>query len=129
MSDTPSDRKYSESHEWYKTDGNIVTVGITKYATEELADITFVDLPSVGDEVDANSQLGEIESVKATSDLYTAVTGKVTEINESLSDAPETVNNDPFGNGWMVKIEATDLSELDKLMDADAYEKTLTSEH
>lgn len=121
----PQDRKYAQTHEWFKPDGNIVTVGISKFAADELTDITYVDLPEVGGTVEAGSSFGEIESVKATSDMYCAVSGTVTEVNERLADEPELVNNDPFGDGWMVKIECSDLSSLEKLLDPAAYEKMI----
>ena len=118
----PTDRKYSETHEWFAVEGDIVTVGITQFAADELTDITYVDLPEVGTRVEAGEAFGEIESVKATSELMSAVGGEVVEVNAELADAPELVNNDPFGAGSMVKIKAADLSPLDKLMDATAYE-------
>ena len=122
----PTDRKYRESHEWFKVAGKIVTIGITKFAADELTDITYVSQPDVGKQINAGKSFGEIESVKATSDLYSAISGKVVEVNTKLADAPELVNNDSFEGGWMVRVECTDLSPLDKLMDAAAYEK-LTS--
>ena len=121
----PQDCKYTQTHEWFKIEGNTVTVGITQFAADELTDITYVELPEVGSEVTAGEDFGEIESVKATSGLFCAVTGKVTEINERLADEPELVNNDPFGDGWMIKIECSDLAPLEKLLDAAAYEKMI----
>ncbi len=120
-----TDCRYSQTHEWFHVDGNIVTVGITQFAADELTDITYVDLPEVGSEVRAGEPFGEIESVKATSELYTAVSGKVVEVNEKLAEHPELVNQDPQGEGWMIRIEAEDLSPLEKLMDAQAYEKMI----
>lgn len=121
----PQDRKYAQTHEWFKSEGNTVTVGISQFAADELTDITYVDLPEVGSETTAGEDFGEIESVKATSGLFCAVSGKVTAINERLADEPELVNNDPFGEGWMIKIECSDLSPLEKLLDAAAYEKMI----
>lgn len=118
----PTDRRYSATHEWFKVDASLVTVGITEFAAEELTDITFVDLPEVGTQVQAGSPFGEIESVKATSELITAVGGQIIEVNTQLTDAPEIVNEDPFNAAWMVKIETTDPSPLDALMDAAAYQ-------
>jgi glycine cleavage system H protein len=118
-----SNLKYLKTHEWFAVDGDIVTVGITKFAADELTDITFVDLPEVGANVAAGKEFGEIESVKATSELVSAVGGEVVEVNPALADAPELVNNDPQGDGWMVKIKCADLSPLDGLMDAEAYTK------
>ncbi|MFQ5807517.1 MAG: glycine cleavage system protein GcvH [Phycisphaerae bacterium] len=121
----PQDYKFAQTHEWFKVESNTVTAGITQFAADELTDITYVELPEVGTEVTAGSRFGEIESVKATSDLYCAVSGKVIAINERLADEPELVNNDPFGEGWMIKIECSDLGPLEKLMDAAAYEKMI----
>ena len=119
----PTDRKYLPSHEWHKLDGDICTLGITKFAADELTDITYVSLPSVGKELTAGKPFGEIESVKATSDLYTGVSGVVTEVNAKLGDAPELVNNDPFNGGWMLKVRITNRTQLDKLLSAADYEK------
>ncbi len=119
----PTDRKYSESHEWYLLDGDVVTMGITQYAADELTDITYVELPEPGTQVEAGQPCGELESVKATSDLMCSVSGEVLERNEELADEPEKINEDAFGAGWMLKIRVPDLSPLEKLMDAAAYEK------
>ncbi len=127
MSSTPNDRKYTKTHEWCLLKGDVVTIGITQFATDQLADITFVDLPSIGAQVRAGQACGEIESVKATSELYSAVSGEVTEVNQALSDAPELVNNDPYGQGWMVRIRASNPAELDALMDAAAYDQMLAA--
>ena len=124
----PNDRRYSQTHEWFKPDGDVVTVGITQFAADELTDITYVDLPSVGDTVQGGSHFGEIESVKATSELYCAVSGEVVAVNERLADEPGLVNTDPLGEGWMLKIRAADLSPLQKLLDGPAYEKMI-AEH
>ena len=121
----PQDRKYAQTHEWFKPEGNTVTVGITQFAADELTDVTYVELPDVGSEVTAGEDFGEIESVKATSGLFCAVSGKVIAVNERLADEPELVNNDPFGEGWMIKIECSDQSALKKLMDAASYEKMI----
>lgn len=122
----PADRRYTQTHEWFKAEGNVVTVGITQFAADELTDITYVELPAVGRQVSAGSGFGEVESVKASSDLYSAVSGKVLEINKKLADTPELVNTDPFHGGWMVKLECSDLSPLEKLMDAAAYQKMIS---
>lgn len=118
----PNDRRYLKSHEWHKLDGDICTIGITKFAADELTDITYVSLPKVGKELAAGKPLGEIESVKATSDLYTGVSGVVTEVNGKLGDAPELVNNDSFGDGWLVKVKLSDPSQVEKLMTAQQYD-------
>ena len=121
----PNDRKYRETHEWFKADGNVVTVGVSQFAADELTDVVYVQLPEGGEVLEADGQLGEIESVKATSDLYTAVSGKVIEVNARLSDEPELINNDPFRDGWMVKIESDDLGPLEKLLDGPAYDRQI----
>lgn len=121
MAPAPADRKYSKTHEWFKVDGDVVTIGISQFAADELTDITFVDLPQPGTQITAGKAFGEIESVKATSALYSAVGGEVTEVNGALADQPELVNNNPFDQGWMIKVRVSDLSPLDGLMDADAY--------
>ncbi len=118
----PTDRKYAETHEWFKADGDVVTVGITQFAADELTDITFVDLPEPGTAVEAGKEFGEIESVKATSELVSAVSGEIAEVNTALADAPELVNSDPFNDAWMARIKVSDTSPLDSLMDAAAYE-------
>ncbi len=119
---TPAELKYAETDEWFAVDGNMVTIGITDYAQDQLNDIVYVEFRDAGDTVDAGDSFGEVESVKAASELYTAVAGEIAEVNMGLEDAPETVNADPFGAGWMVKISASDLSPLDGLMDAAAYD-------
>jgi glycine cleavage system H protein len=120
----PQDRRYLQSHEWHKLEGDVVTLGITQIAADELTDITYVKLPKVGDKVTANNTFGEIESVKATSDLYSGVSGTITAVNSELNTNPGQVNADPFGAGWMIKIKVTDPSEVAKLLSADQYLKT-----
>lgn len=117
----PSDRKYSETHEWYMADGNTVTMGITQHAADQLTDITFVDLPKVGLQFQPGDVVGEVESVKATSELFTAVGGKVLAINENLTDHPELINDDAFEDGWLVKFEVGSLAALEQLMDSKEY--------
>ncbi len=119
----PTDRKYLKTHEWHKPDGGVVTLGITQSAADELTDITYVDLPKVGKVLAANETFGEVESVKATSDLYTGVAGEVVAVNDALADEPGLVNTDPFDGGWMVKVRMSDSSELDALLDAAAYDE------
>lgn len=119
----PADLKYAESDEWFKVDGDVVTIGITDYAQDQLNDIVYVEFKEVGDDIDAGGSFGEVESVKAASELYSVVGGEMVEVNDGLEDSPETVNADPYGGGWMVKIKTSDLSPLDGLMDAAAYEK------
>jgi glycine cleavage system H protein len=121
----PADRKYAQTHEWFKADGQTVTIGITQFAADELTDITYVELPQAGQEVAAGTSCGEIESVKATAELLCAVSGVVSEVNPRLADEPELVNHDPFGEGWMIRVQASDLGPLSKLMDAAAYGKMI----
>ena len=124
---TPDDRRYSDEHEWALVDGNIVTVGVTQFATDSLGDVVYVDLPESGTEITQFDKFGEIESVKAVSDLFTPVGGKILEVNTEVTDMPEKVNEDPYSVGWLLKVEVSDASQLDKLMDAAAYDK-LTAE-
>jgi len=118
--DVPDDLSYLESHEWTTTDDDTVTIGITDFAQDELGDVVFVELPAVGDAVDAGSAFGVIESIKAVSDLYAPVSGEVTAVNEALFDQPELVNSDPFGEGWMLEVEPSE-DEFDDLLSAEAY--------
>lgn len=119
----PADLKYSKEHEWVRVEGNTGTIGITDFAQKELGDIVYVDINTIGDTVAKNEVFGTVEAVKTVSDLFMPVGGKVVEQNASLNDAPESVNKDPYQSGWMVKIEFTDASELESLMDAEAYKK------
>jgi glycine cleavage system H protein len=119
----PNDRTYLETHEWHKADGDTVTIGITQIAADELTDITYVALPVVGTQVTAGQRWGEVESVKATSDLYSGVSGTVTEVNEQLANNPGLVNNDPYGMGWMIKVRATSPDDAKKLLPAGEYLK------
>jgi len=117
----PAELKYSTEHEWVRVEGNHARVGITDYAQSELGDVVYVDLPEVGTEVQKGSVFGSVESVKAVSDLYAPVSGRVVEVNESLKDAPERINSSPYGDGWMIVVEMRDPSEIAELLDADAY--------
>ncbi|HXE55415.1 MAG TPA: glycine cleavage system protein GcvH [Tepidisphaeraceae bacterium] len=117
----PTDYRYLETHEWHKLEGDIVTIGITQIAADELTDITFVSLPKVGTTVEANKRFGEIESVKASSDLYTGVGGTVTAVNTDLNNNPGLVNKDPYNAGWMVKLKVTNPAEVNKLLSAEQY--------
>src|ERR1700744_2305065 len=117
----PTDRRYLETHEWHKRDGNVIIIGITHYAADELTDITFVDLPKVGTKVEANKRFGEIESVKATSDLYSGVSGEVTAVNGELTNNPGLVNKDSYKAGWMIKVKVTDPSQVTKLLSQEQY--------
>jgi len=118
--DVPTDRRYLESHEWTTTDGN-VRVGITDFAQDELGDVVFVELPAEGDEVTKDSEFGVVESIKAVSDLVSPVSGTVAGVNEELFDAPELLNQDPYGDGWMIEVEPSDEGEFDDLLTADEY--------
>src|SRR5688572_1585601 len=120
---TPNDRKYLVSHEWHKLDGDTVTIGITQFAADELTDVTYVALPKVGTKLTAGGRLGEIESVKATSDLYSGITGEVTAVNDALTKDPGLVNRDPYEGAWMVKVKPSNPKELDALLPLDEYLK------
>ncbi len=122
MSKILEDLRYADSHEWVKLDGDTATVGITDYAQHALGNIVYVDMPEVGDEVNAGEEFGAVESVKAASDLISPVSGEVIEINEALEDEPELVNQDPYAN-WIMKVKVSDPSEIDNLLDAAAYAK------
>lgn len=117
----PSDLKYTKEHEWVKVEGQIATVGITDYAQGELGDIVFVELPQVGDAVKQMEAFGTIEAVKAVSDLYAPVSGTVKEVNAALDDDPMAINRDPYGDGWMIRIELSETSEVEQLLDASGY--------
>jgi glycine cleavage system H protein len=119
----PQDLKYSCEHEWVKVEGNRVTVGITYFAQSQLGDVVFVDVPAVGAAVTAGKTFSVVESVKAVSDIYAPVSGKIVAVNDTLADTPETVNTDPYGDGWIAIIEMSDPAELAGLLDAGAYEK------
>ena len=121
----PAELKYTKDHEWVKLDGNTATVGITDWAQGELGDIVFVELPQVGDQIERMKPFGTIEAVKAVSELFAPLSGKVVEINAALEDDPMVINRDAYGDGWMVKLECSDLSELDKLLDSAAYESII----
>lgn len=118
----PDNLKYTKDHEWIKVEGNIATIGITDFAQRELGDIVYVEIETVGKELARESIFGTVEAVKTVSDLFLPVTGKILEFNPALAGAPELVNNDPYGEGWMVKMSLTDPAELSDLMDATAYQ-------
>ena len=119
--DVPDDLRYLESHEWVRTDDGTARVGVTDFAQDELGDVVFVELPDEGEELVAGEEFGVVESIKAVSDIYAPISGTVTAVNEALFDRPELVNEDPFGEGWMLDVELADEGELDGLLDADAY--------
>lgn len=129
MSNTPTELKYASSHEWARLEGDIVVVGITDHAQEALGDLVFVELPEVGDTVNAGDEAGVVESVKAASDIYAPVSGEVIEVNPALEDTPELINSDPYGEGWMYKIRVASVEELDSLLAAEEYDEQVAAEH
>lgn len=122
----PSDRKYSNEHEWVLVDGDVATIGVSDFAQDQLGEVVYIDLPSQGDTVIAGDTFGEIESVKSVSELFAPLSGEVIEVNESLEDSSETVNADPHGEGWMIKVRMSDTAELDELMSAEEYDTFVT---
>lgn len=129
MSNVPGDLKYTKSHEWIRVEGDgSLVIGITDHAQDLLGDMVYVEVPDVGRSLEAEEACAVVESVKAASDVYAPVSGQVTAANAALADAPETVNKDPYGDGWLMKLAPTDRSELEQLMDAAAYEELLKSE-
>jgi len=120
---TPKELKYSKEHEWVKVEGGEAVIGITDHAQEQLGDVVYVELPSIGQQVEQFKTFGVVESVKAASDLYAPVSGEVIAVNQGLSKSPEKVNEEPYGAGWMIRVRMKDPSELNKLLDADEYEK------
>jgi glycine cleavage system H protein len=121
MANIPEDLHYSKDHEWIRVEGDVGTVGITDHAQDSLGDVVYVELPKVGESFSANAVIGIVESVKATSEIFTPISGEVLEVNESLQDEPEKVNTDPYGAGWMVEIEPAGPGEVEGLLDAPAY--------
>ncbi len=124
----PVELKYSKDHEWVRVNGSEVTLGITFHAQEAMGDVVFVELPAVGDTFEDGESFANIESVKAVSDCYSPFNGTVTAVNETLEDAPESINNDPYGEGWIIKMEVEDVSVLDNLMSSEEYQKFLKEE-
>ena len=121
----PAELKYTKDHEWIKIEGNIATVGITDFAQGELGDIVYVDVDTLDDTLEEGEVFGSVEAVKTVSDLFMPLTGEVIEFNEELEDEPELVNTDPYNKGWMIKIEMSDTSQIDDLLDAEAYQKLI----
>ena len=129
MSSIPANLRYVDSHEWIQDNGDgTVTIGITDHAQQSLGDVVFVELPEVGSSLNKGDEFGVIESVKAASDLYAPLDGEVVEVNEDLEDAPETVNDSPYGDGWILKLRIEEASALDELLDADAYQAVVDAE-
>ena len=122
MANIPDDLHYSKDHEWVRVDGNIAVVGVTDYAQDSLGDVVYVELPKVGDEFAANESFGSVESVKAVSEVFCPVSGEVVGINEALADTPEEVNHDPYGKGWMIRVQMANPGEVDSLLTAAEYE-------
>lgn len=125
---TPNELKYSEEHEWVKVEGDIVTVGITDFAQQQLTDVVYVELPEIGKKVEQNGNLCVVESVKSVSDIFCPVLGEVVEVNSELTDKPELVNEDPYGKGWIAKFKVTDMAGLNNLMNADEYAAMIDGE-
>ena len=125
MANVPEDLHYSKDHEWVRVDGDVAIIGITDYAQNSLGDVVYVELPKAGEEFSANEPFGSVESVKAVSDVFAPMSGEVTEVNEALKETPEKINEDPYGEGWMVRVRLTDPSEADSLMDVNAYKESL----
>ncbi|HHT22749.1 MAG TPA: glycine cleavage system protein GcvH [Bacteroidales bacterium] len=122
---TPSNLKYSKDHEWVRVEGDIAVIGITDFAQSELGEIVFVEVETVGETMDAGEVFGSVEAVKTVSDLLLPVSGEIVEFNEQLEDAPELVNDDPYGEGWMIKVAMSDKTELDELLDAEGYQASV----
>ncbi|MCD7899891.1 MAG: glycine cleavage system protein GcvH [Bacteroides sp.] len=120
-----TDLKYTKEHEWVRMEGDVAYIGITDYAQDQLGDIVFVDVPNVGETMDAGEVFGTIEVVKTVSDLFLPISGEILEVNEELEANPEIVNKDPYGKGWIIKMTPSDLSQLDDLLDADAYKEVI----
>lgn len=121
----PANLKYTEDHEWVKIDGDIATIGVTDFAQQQLGDVVFVEIETEGETLDKGETFGTIEAVKTVSDLFMPMAGEVVEINPKLEEAPETVNSDPYGDGWMIKVKISDDSQLDELLSAEAYNETI----
>jgi glycine cleavage system H protein len=124
----PADLKYDREHEWVRVEGEIAVIGISHFAQDQLGEVVYVDLPSAGDEFAAGETFGEIESVKSVSELYSPVSGEVVEVNDDLDAAPETINTDPYGAGWMIKVKMADASQIESMMAADEYESFIANE-
>lgn len=124
----PKDLKYDKEHEWVRLAGDVAAIGISDFAQDQLGEVVYVDLPSAGDEVIAGESFGEIESVKSVSELISPLSGEIVEVNDALGDAPETVNEDPYGDGWMLKVKFNDPAEVDDLMSSDEYEAFIAEE-
>jgi glycine cleavage system H protein len=127
MSNIPENLRYSKDHEWVSVDGDIATVGITDYAQHSLGDVVYIDMPRVGDKLSAHEAFGSVESVKAVSEIFMPISGEITEVNDGLNDTPEAVNNDPYGNGWMIKVQMDNPGEADAMLSAEEYDEYLAA--
>ena len=123
MSETPNDRRYTREHEWVKLDGDIATVGITDFAQSELGDVTYIEMPQVGRQINQGESFGVVESVKAVSDVYAPVSGEIVEVNGALEAQPELINSSPFEDAWIIKIRVSDPGQLESLLDAEGYQQ------
>jgi glycine cleavage system H protein len=127
MANIPENLRYSKDHEWVLIDGDTATIGITDYAQNSLGDVVYVDMPRVGDSFGTHEAFGSVESVKAVSEIFTPLSGEIIEVNDGLNDTPESVNSDPYGSGWMVKVRMKNSGEADRMMSSDEYEEYLSS--
>lgn len=125
---SPADLRYTASHEWVRVEGDVATIGITHFAQQSLGDVVFVDMPEVGTSFDKGDQAADIESVKAVSSIYAAVGGEIVEVNDSVDESPETVNQDPYGEGWLFRVRMSDPDELASLLTAEAYDASLVGQ-
>lgn len=128
MSNYPKELRYDKEHEWVRVDGDTALIGISYFAQDQLGEVVYVDLPSEGDDVVAGETFGEIESVKSVSELYAPISGEIVRVNDALGDSPETVNEDPYGEGWMIEVRMDDPSQIDDLMSAEEYETFIAEE-
>lgn len=126
--EAPPGLKYSKEHEWVAAEETVATIGITDHAQEQLGEIVYIELPSIGEKVSKDDPFGVVESVKAVSDIYAPVSGTVLEVNEDLAESPEVVNEDPYGDGWLIKVRVSDPADLDDLMDNEEYEQMIARE-
>ena len=127
MANIPENLRYSKDHEWVEVAGDVATIGITDYAQHSLGDVVYIDMPRVGDKLGPHEAFGSVESVKAVSEIFTPVSGEIVEVNDALNDTPESVNNEPYKDGWMVKVKMTNPGEADAMLSADEYEEFLSA--